>query len=91
MIRPIHESDHTVSPDGTLSLRDLRPGERVHVVVVPLSRMETDWGSGPIKDSRVFAPEQPRLPWGALEAEALGFEEPFAPACDAGESDSVSP
>lgn len=34
MIRPLHESDHVVGPDGTLKMTGLQPGERVHVILL---------------------------------------------------------
>lgn len=82
MIQPLHHSDHTVSPDGTIELRGLKPGQRVHVVVAEAEAPPREWGPGSIPGSRIFRPDQPRLEWGALAEEGFRYERPFDPACD---------
>lgn len=88
MIRPLHESDHIVGPDGTLSLRSLKPGARVHVTIIETDASDPEWGPGPLPGTRVYRPNQPRLPWGALAGTVLKYEKPFEPACDPNDWDA---
>lgn len=60
MIKPLHSSDYTVSPDGTLELRGLTPGKRVHVVVEEAEQAgKRKLGFIGTRDFQYIDPEQP--------------------------------
>ena len=87
MIRPLHESDYTVAPDGTLKMTGLKPGERVHVILLrsgedkpvvdPAKYRRAEFH---IKQHRDI--NQPPLPWGSMAGSVFKYERPFDPACD---------
>lgn len=91
MIRPLHQSEYIVGSDGTLSLHSLKPGARVYVTVIETEAQDPSpqWGPGLLPGSRVYRPDQPRLPWGSMAEPGFKFENPFDPACDPDEWDAL--
>lgn len=80
MIKPLHNADHVVSPDGTVQLRGLTPGQRVHIVVV--EEDESQWGPGALPGTRIYRPDQPRRALGFMRSVSRGLKEDDQPACD---------
>lgn len=85
MIKPLHNADYVVSPEGTVELRGLTPGKRVHVVVVEdgeVAGSHQEWGPGAIPGSRIYRPDLPRKEWGSLASLGITLDDPSEPACD---------
>lgn len=88
MIQPLHHSEYTVSPDGTIELRGLEPGQRVRVVVAQADAPPPEWGPGDIPGSMIYRPDLPRLPWGSLASPGFEIDDPSEPAGDPNDWDA---
>jgi len=82
MVQPLHHSEYTASPDGTIELRGLEPGQRVRVVVAEAEALPPEWGPGSIPGSMIYRPDLPRKAWGSLAEPGFEIIDPFEPACD---------
>jgi len=82
MIQPLHDADHTVAPDGTIELRGLKLGQRVHVVVADAEGSPPEWGPGSVPGSLIYRPDLPRKEWGSLSSPCFEIDDPSEPACD---------
>lgn len=89
MIRPLHESEYVVGPDGTLTMTGLKPGQRVRVLISEEDAPPPEWGPGPVPGSLIYRPDLPRKEWGSLASPGFEIDDPSEPACDPEDWDAL--
>lgn len=81
-MKMLHDSEHEVAPDGTLTLHDLEPKSRVKVCVYITDEQDEAVLDPHCPEVILYQPNDPSITWSTLQGTLLKYERPTDPATD---------